>query len=203
MEETVIILAGGRSSRMGENKALLKLENEVTVIETILDQLKKVTDHFLIVTNSFSEYEFLKVPMIEDTWKNIGPLGGIHAGLSHSKTNNNLIVACDMPFVSGKLGKVLLQRLQGKKVQAVVPEINNQIHPLFASYRKDAADLIENLVKTQSFRLIDYLHSIQAEILSERELEKLDIQLEEKMFFNMNNPLEYQRALEINKNQMK
>src|SRR3954447_5197806 len=118
---TAIILAGGKSSRMGTNKALLDLNGRM-VIEGIVEKLEKTVDEIIIVTNTFADYEFLKLPMVEDKWKDMGPLAGIEAGLNASKTEHNLIVACDMPFISVELGKYLLSCLE-EEYQVVVPEI--------------------------------------------------------------------------------
>src|SRR5690606_20588107 len=106
METTGIILAGGKSSRMGRNKALLDFHGQ-TVIETIANELQKIVNHLIIVTNNQEDYAFLQLPMVSDKWQGIGPLAGIHAGLSISKTEKNLVVACDMPFVSREIGSYL------------------------------------------------------------------------------------------------
>lgn len=128
MDRTGIILAGGHSSRMGENKALLKIGGR-TVIERIADQLASVSAEMIIVANNQEDYQFLGLPMVSDHWKGKGPLAGIHAGLLASNTQNNLIVACDMPFISVELGKILLKELDVR--QAAVPEIKGRLHPLF------------------------------------------------------------------------
>ena len=107
MKTTGIILAGGKSSRMGTNKALLTIDGK-TVIERIVNQLEQIVDEIIVVTNPFHDYEFLQLPMVEDKWKGMGPLAGIEAGLNASTTERNLIVACDMPFISIELGKYLL-----------------------------------------------------------------------------------------------
>nr|WP_284521516.1 molybdenum cofactor guanylyltransferase [Cytobacillus pseudoceanisediminis] len=85
MSSTGIILAGGHSSRMGENKALLKIGGK-TVIERIADQLSSILPNVIIVANKQEDYQFLGLPLVSDRWKEKGPLAGIHAGLSESRT---------------------------------------------------------------------------------------------------------------------
>ena len=143
-ENNGIILAGGQSSRMGTNKALLQL-NGKTVIEGMVEKLENIVDETIIVTNHLEDYEFLHLPMIEDKRKGKGPLAGIEAGLEATKTERNLIVACDMPFISVELGQYLLSCLE--EYQAAVPEISGQLHPLFAAYRKDILEAVTQSLK--------------------------------------------------------
>lgn len=196
MLTTGIILAGGKSSRMGTNKALLDL-NGKKVIERIIEELKPIVNNMIIVTNSFEEYEFLQLPMVEDRWKGMGPLAGIHAGLAASKTERNLIVACDMPFVSPRLGTLLLKELS--EYQAVVPEIEGQLHPLFAAYRKDIQEEIEGALKSEQLRIRSFFNRIHVKILTELELKNLGYQIESTDFYNMNHPEEYQQAKNMTK----
>src|ERR1035437_7677768 len=92
------ILAGGKSSRMGTDKGLLVF-NKKTIIQHVIAQLKPVVKEVIIVSNN-RDYEKFGVKVIADIIKNIGPAGGIHAALSHSNTNHNFIVSCDMPFIT-------------------------------------------------------------------------------------------------------
>lgn len=197
MQATGIILAGGKSSRMGTNKALLLIDGK-TVIERIVDEVKETVDELLIVTNSFEEYEFLNLPMVEDVWKGMGPLAGIHAGLNRSSHDKNLIVACDMPFVSGKLGALLLHELVD--FQAVVPNIEGQLHPLFAAYHKNVSEKVEECIKENQLRIRAFLQQTHTKIVNEEELKNLGFRFRELDFFNMNHPEEYTKAINMNKN---
>lgn len=192
MKTTAIILAGGKSSRMGTNKALLTL-NGKTVIEGIAESLEKTADELLIVTNTPADYKFLHLPMTEDKWKGMGPLAGIEAGLSASKTEHNLIVACDMPFISVDLGTYLLSCLED--YQAAVPEISGRLHPLFAAYRKDVKGVVTKALEENQLRIRHFLHSIHVKIVKNDLLQSLGLPDEEIYFFNMNDRTEYEKAL--------
>jgi len=191
VKTTAIILAGGQSSRMGTNKALLKL-NGKTVIEGIAQSLEKVADEILIVTNTPADYEFLHLPMTEDNFKGMGPLAGIEAGLSASNTEYNLITACDMPFISVDLGNYLLSCLAD--YQAAVPEISGRLHPLFAAYRKDVNEAVIKSLEDNQLRIRHFLHSIHVKIVKNDLLESLGLPDEEIYFFNMNDRNEYEKA---------
>src|SRR3954467_6801521 len=196
MKTTGIILAGGKSSRMGTNKALLTIDGK-TVIERIVDQLDQIVDEIIVVTNHFQDYEFLQLPMVEDKWKEMGPLAGIEAGLNASKTERNLIVACDMPFISIQLGTYLLSCL--KDYQAAVPEISGQLHPLFAAYRKEVCGTVTQSLEQNQLRIRHLLHSIHVKIVKEELLQSLGLPNEEIYFFNMNGRDEYDKAFNKSK----
>ncbi|CAM3630020.1 molybdenum cofactor guanylyltransferase [Cytobacillus oceanisediminis] len=194
MSITGIILAGGHSSRMGENKALLQIGGK-TVIERIANQLASMSSEMIIVANNQEEYQFLGLPMVSDQWKEKGPLAGIHAGLTASNTLKNLIVACDMPFISTELGKILLKKLDTH--QAAVPEIEGRLHPLYAAYRKDTKEAAEQALRDNRLRIREFLHDINASIMKGDELKRMGFLYEQAHFFNMNLPDEYQMALKM------
>ncbi len=89
---TGIILAGGKSTRMGENKSLLSL-NGKTVIERVVDLMKSIFKEVILITNTPEEYDFIKIPKYKDIFEYKGPLAGIHSGLTHSNTEKKL---CDL-----------------------------------------------------------------------------------------------------------
>jgi molybdopterin-guanine dinucleotide biosynthesis protein A len=137
--------------------------------------------------------------MIEDNRKGMGPLAGMEAGLLASTTERNLIVACDMPFLSIEIGKYLLKSLED--YQAVVPEIAGQMHPLFAAYRKETVQQITHTFAQNQLRIRSFLENIHVKLVNEETLETLGLPNEELYFYNMNHPEEYQKALQILKNQ--
>lgn len=198
MEATGIILAGGKSSRMGKNKALLEIKGK-TVIENVVAELQSAVNNIIIVTNSFEDYQFLGLPMVEDLWKGKGPLAGIQAGLEASSTEKNLVVACDMPFISAKLGTVLLDHLA--HYQVAVPEIFNQLHPLFAAYRKEISVEIERALREDQLRIRGIFQNLQVKKMDQVELSKFGISISDSDLFNMNHPEEYEQARNMSINE--
>ena len=158
----------------------------------MVEKLENIVDDTIIVTNTFEDYAFLHLPMIEDKRKGKGPLAGMEAGLAATQTERNLIVACDMPFISVELGQYLLSCLG--EYQAAVPEISGQLHPLFAAYRKDVNEAVTQSLEENQLRIRHFLHNIHVKIVKKELLQSLEIDNEELYFFNMNNPDEYHKA---------
>jgi molybdopterin-guanine dinucleotide biosynthesis protein A len=192
MKAAAIILSGGKSSRMGTNKALLKI-NEKTNIERISDRLKPLFDDIILVTNDLEQYEFLGLKIVSDQFPGMGPLAGVHAGLNASEYETNVIVACDMPFVSGELAQALVDK--SSDYDAVIPVINGKQQPLFAVFQKRAAIEVEQCIKQERLRMKHLLDRLNVLYVTEKDLEinsSLDL---ERVFFNMNHPNEYEEAL--------
>ena len=103
---TAAVLAGGKSSRFGSNKALAQVGG-IPVIQRIVDELKTLFDRIIIITNNPGDYRFLNLPCFPDVYRDRGPLGGIHAALKASFTARTLIVPCDMPFFSYRMAAAM------------------------------------------------------------------------------------------------
>jgi molybdopterin-guanine dinucleotide biosynthesis protein A len=189
-----IILAGGQSSRMGQNKALMMIDG-VPVIQRIAKELEKITDELLIVTNTFHSYEYLNIPMVEDEQKGKGPLAGIQAGLKASQSEKNLIVACDMPFISSSLGGFLLEELED--YQAAIPKLEGRMHPLFGAYRKAALRTVSQCLERNELRIMNLLQNLHVRYISEDILRRKGITVKETAVFNMNDQIEYEKALKL------
>ena len=144
---TGIVLAGGKSSRMGYDKGLAKV-GERKMIELVIQSLKKVCDEIIIISNT-NAYNYLNVPVYVDLIKECGPIGGIFTGLFHSQTEHNLIVACDMPFVSDKLLTTVINNC--KNNQMVIPSINHQLEPLCGYYNKDILLKLKSFIDTSEY----------------------------------------------------
>jgi molybdenum cofactor guanylyltransferase len=191
MKAGAIILSGGKSSRMGKNKALLPF-NDKTNIERIRDELQSLFDDIILVTNDPESYEFLNLKSVSDEFPGKGPLAGIHAGLMASDYEENIVVACDMPFVSAELASTLVQNL--KHYDAIIPVIGGKQHPLFAAYQKRIVPEIESCLKEDRLRVIHVLDKLNVRYLEENDLQVYSDGSLEEIFFNMNVPEEYEEA---------
>jgi len=191
MKAGAIILSGGKSSRMGKNKALLPI-NDKTNIERIRDELKSLFDDIILVTNDSETYEFLNLKSVSDKFPGKGPLAGIHAGLMASDYEENIVVACDMPFVSAELAATLVQNL--KHYDAIIPVIDGKQHPLFAAYQKRIVPEIEVCLQEDRLRVIHLLDKLNVRYPDGDFLQSYsDVRLD-NIFFNMNVPEEYEEA---------
>lgn len=173
------------------NKALLQL-NEQANIQRITNQLQMYFPELIVVTNQPQDLLFLKAPMVSDHFSGKGPLAGIHAGLTASPYEVNVVAACDMPFLSAELAKKMVNLSGG--YDAVVPVINGERNPLFSVYKKKlAAEIAESIVCSQ-LSMMAFLDRIKVRYLLEKDLQTiLDGRLE-RIFFNMNTLIEYKIA---------
>tara|TARA_B100001939_G_scaffold71955_1_gene60171 strand:- start:597 stop:1181 length:585 start_codon:yes stop_codon:yes gene_type:complete len=134
---TGIILAGGKSSRMGTDKALFVL-NGSTFLDHIIRALEPLVDEILIVSNDerHSKYNLKRV---RDTIADAGPISGLHAGLTNSATENNLVMSCDIPLIETSMLEVLLQNNEDD-IDVIQLADANRVHPLIALYKKCSAE---------------------------------------------------------------
>jgi molybdenum cofactor guanylyltransferase len=192
VEVGVILLAGGKSSRMGTNKALLSI-GKTPAIERIVQQLGSMFAEILLVTNTPEEYKWLGLKMVLDEFPGCGPLAGIHMGLKSASFARNLVVACDMPFVSSELGAFLMEQCVG--FDAAVPVQKENMQPLFAGYQKSCLPYLEDSLQKGQYKLKAFLKAVRVNYISEMELQKFVDPTH--AFFNMNNPEDYKTAQTI------
>jgi len=195
---TGIILAGGKSLRMGVNKSFLKLGNE-TIIKRQVELMKSISKEVIIITNTPAEYEFLQIPLYEDVYKSKGPLGGIHSGLIHSKTEKNFIISCDMPLVTENLIEFIINYNTDKLI--TISKADGFIQQLCGVYSKkvlpeiikilEEVDIVDNSKKQGECGCIvlQLVKSINGEIIN---IASEYNGYKEGMFYNMNNPAEYE-----------
>ena len=191
MKAAAIILSGGKSSRMGTNKALLKL-NEKTTIERMVDSLKIYFDDIILVTNDMETYQFLGVKMVSDHYPGMGPLAGFHAGLRASDYDVNFITACDMPFMSGELAVSLVGMIDHH--DALIPVINGKMQTLCAVFHKKSVNRIEECIENGRLPIKHLLDHLNVLYVTEKELEAYSSVDMERVFFNMNHPHDYEDA---------
>ena len=128
---TAAILAGGKSSRMGRDKALL-VHNGKPFIRHIADALSSVVPHTIVISDRAKTYDFLNIPVYADIFTNYGPLAGIHSALSHATTSHVVIASCDTPFiVANVVVKLLADALPG---EITIAHDGLNTHPLVGIY---------------------------------------------------------------------
>ncbi|MGR3303891.1 MAG: molybdenum cofactor guanylyltransferase [Candidatus Scalindua sp.] len=164
---TAVILAGGKSSRMGSNKAFLKLKGK-TFIERQIELLREMFDEIFISANTPSEYEYLNLPVFKDIYPEKGPLGGIYTSLVNSSSFYTFMLACDMPFVESGLIKYLKELT--KEYDVVVPKSERGLEPLHAFYSKNCIDPIKRELDSNNLRIISFFPHVKVKIV---ELESL------------------------------
>lgn len=146
---TGIILAGGLSSRMGIDKALLKIGYQ-TIIERTSLLMSKVFKNILISTNDFESYRFLGLSMVADVYKDHGPLSGIHAALGASKTDRNFILSCDLPMMSEEMIRYIIEFNSSNPIS--IPVANGRDQYLCGVYHKSLIPVIEKMISDSTQR---------------------------------------------------
>lgn len=196
---TGIILAGGKSSRMGVNKALLPL-NGNPIIEHIASLLKSLFPSVILITNKPEDYLFLGLETFLDIYPGRGPLAGIHSGLIHSKTERNFVISCDVPLINEELIEYIV------KYKTIYPitllKAEGFIQHLCGMYNKSlklTAEKILTDMETVEFtrekpkcNMTELLNIAGAEIIDSSKVPCYS----DGLFLNVNVPLDYQTLLE-------
>jgi len=180
---TGFILAGGKSSRYGSNKALVEVDG-IRLIDRAVRVMKGVFKNIIILTNTPADYAFLNLPMVEDIIKGLGPIGGIYTGLEIMPEQAGFFVACDMPF----LNEALLRHMVAVRgtFDAVVPRMGWMLEPLHAIYTRPCLPVIKASIDSHEYQLLKCFSKFRIKYLDEEELRTFDPEL--RSFFNINQP---------------
>ena len=197
---TGIILSGGKSTRMGENKSLMKLGDR-TVIEHTLLLMQSLLSEVILITNTPDEYKFLNIPLFEDVYKYRGPLAGIHSGLLNSTTEENFVISCDIPLITKEIIEYIIKYDTPHPI--TVCRADGYIQQLAGKYSKSLTPKIEALLKIEKDETRDSnqkkrkckVHSlldiVGAEIIEAKDLDFYS----DGIFLNMNRQEDYQKIL--------
>ena len=192
-ELTGIILAGGKSSRMGKDKGLCEF-NGKALVSYAIETLKPLCGKLIISANHFPEkYEQFGVPVIGDEIKEIGPMGGIYTCLKHSTTRHNLVLSCDTPFVGTILLKHLLEQV--KNEQVVAPAHHTfLVEPLSTYYATNLLDAIKQAVNNHDYKLINLFKNVRFKSVLMDSLLPFNA---DQSFLNINRPEDLETAEKI------
>ena len=173
---TGIILAGGKSRRMnGVDKGLIPF-NGKPMIEHVISALKPVVDEVIIIANSRG-YEPFGLPIYPDIVQEKGPLGGLLSGLTQSKSDDVIIVGCDMPFVENTIFTTLQKYKH--KYDIVIPKTPDGIQPLCGLYKKKCIPVIHQLIEENQLKMTHLFNQMNTYFLPFKN---------KTPFFNMNSP---------------
>ncbi len=165
---TAFILAGGKSSRMGTDKAFVTLDGQ-TLLERVLAVAREVAANVRIVGDRAKFATFAVV--VEDQFRDCGPLGGIHAALRASETELNLILAVDVPYAPPALLQYLLaQAPSAPHALVTVPRTAEGWQPLCAVYRREFADRAEQALHSGRYRIDALFEAARTNVIGEQEL---------------------------------
>ncbi|MDN5344549.1 MAG: molybdenum cofactor guanylyltransferase [Clostridia bacterium] len=188
-EAAGVVLAGGKSTRMGTNKALLPLGRE-SMLATIVAALRPLFPEVIVVTNTPDLYRDWQVRLVTDVIPGRGPLSGFHAGLLASPWWHNFVVACDMPFLDPAFIEHLLGQARG--YDAVVPRRGEYLQPLHAVYSRSCLPAIEACLQQGDYQAFAFYPHVKVRYIDIDRLQGFtDL---ERVFFNINTPADLDRA---------
>ncbi len=194
MNVTSIVLAGGKNTRLGRNKALETIDGK-SLIENVVERLKPLTRQLLIVT-SRERSNFLAIgnaDILVDLYPDKGPLGGLYTGLLASRSPRSVVVACDMPFLNQALLSYMIQI--SASFDLVVPRLNNMVEPLHAVYSKDCLAPMERLLKMSRLSLLQLLNLVRVRYVDTKEINRFDPK--HLSFFNVNTEYDLEKARKL------
>ena len=183
MKLSVAILAGGKSSRMGTNKALLTINNN-TFLDTIAGEMHSF-EEVLICVDEKAKYDEKKYRLVEDVHKGIGPIEGIYEALMHAENEYVFVCATDMPFIKKELVNYISEFISSDYDCYVLRE-GNKVHPLCAIYSKRILPVLKALIENEKYKLIN--------IFERTRTKYIDIELscfDRKLIKNINTKEEY------------
>lgn len=166
-----IILAGGSSIRMGENKAFLQIDG-IPIITRICNLLRNLFEEIIIVTNQKDLFEGYHSKIYSDLIPDKGALGGLYTGIFFSTFQYSFCVACDMPFLNGNLIQFLIRNL--KDEDAIVPRTADGLQPLHALYSKKCLGPMKDVIEQGKHRITDFYGLVRVKIVDEGDFLHLD-----------------------------
>ena len=191
-----VALAGGRSKRLGRNKAVEKIGGQ-SLIERVVGKLSQVTSETVVVVAEESRAADLNLPpwvrTAADLYPGTGSLGGIFTGLSAVKGNYGVVVACDMPFLNVDLIRFMLDIVSD--YDAVVPRLQGRPEPLHAVYSKSCVGPIEHCLQADQLKIAIFFEQINVAYLEEDDIEAFDPS--HLSFFNVNTQEDLDKALAL------
>ena len=175
----IIILAGGKSSRMGQDKGLMFFRDK-PMIESVIATAAKVSTDIMIVAND-ERYAQFGYKVVKDDFHEKGPLAGIYTGLHYSAFDYNLVLSCDIPFIHESVLEFLTESCAGYDVTVAVSE--EKMHPLIGVYHKRCLPVIEQKLKQDTLKVIGIFDQLKI-----RKVDMADFLPEN--FRNINSPLD-------------
>jgi molybdopterin-guanine dinucleotide biosynthesis protein A len=191
-----IILAGGHSSRLRQDKCSLVLAGE-ELLQRLVVLLSQLDSEVIVVLAQGQKESFLSRPrqvkIATDRYSGGGPLMGIYSGLKLSQDTHSVVVACDMPFLNIKLLRYIMDLAGGFDI--VVPKIGGLLEPLHAVYSTKCLRVMESMLKDGNFKISNLFEKVKVRYVEESEINSFDPQ--HLSFFNINTPADMERAEQI------
>jgi molybdopterin-guanine dinucleotide biosynthesis protein A/molybdopterin converting factor small subunit len=187
-----VVLAGGRSSRMGQPKAMLRFAGE-PLVSHLVRRLKTVFDGIVVVAAPGQELPAVPAKVVHDEVPYRGPVGGIYYGVTAAEATLSFVTSCDAPFLNLALISHIIAQAPGYDV--VVPYWQERFQPLHAVYRASVLPFLREQLERNELRPISVYDKVRTRKISEEEIRRFDP--EGLSFLNMNTQAEYEAALAL------
>lgn len=185
-----IILAGGKNSRMGTNKAFLEIDGN-RLIDKIMDIYRRLFNEIIIVTNDPVSYiEFSDASIVTDIYKNKGPLGGIFTGLFYAKNPGIFVSACDLPYLNPDFILYLARPAENHDV--VAPVTAEGYQPLCAFYSRNCLPVIKRQLERDKLKVAGFFNDVRVKTVTSDEIRRFDP--DGLLFWNLNTPADFKDA---------
>jgi molybdopterin-guanine dinucleotide biosynthesis protein A len=184
---SAIILAGGRSTRMGRDKARLKLDGKLTLLRSTADKLRAISEQIIISTDG-RRYEGLGegITWADDAYPGGGSLVGLYSALKLAVNDYSLAVACDMPFLNIELLRYMLA--QPRDYDILTIRVGRKIEPLHAIYAKSCLPIMAEMLATEQKKIHKLYDKVKVRYITEDDIDRYDP--EHLSFYNINTPEE-------------
>lgn len=187
---TAVVLAGGKSSRMGTPKALLPFDNEPLIVH-IVATLRRLFAEVVVVAAPGQDLPSMPVKLVRDEVAYQGPVGGIYYGLRAAGGDVSFVTSCDSAFLNSNLISHLLSQIS--QYDVVVPHWQGRFQPLHAVYRRSVLPILEDQLARGELRPVYLFDKVRTRRIDEDEIRRFDPG--GSSFFSMNTPEEYAEAL--------
>jgi molybdopterin-guanine dinucleotide biosynthesis protein A len=189
---TVVIQAGGMSSRMGEDKAL-KMFLGKPLIQRVIERMSPIADEIIVTTNRPAEYTFLNYRLIPDLKPGRGALGGLYTAIASAAHPLVAVVACDMPFASQMFFEGARRLMVKEEADVIIAKTDEGYEPLHALYRRETClPAIESAIEADQWKVIAWFPQVKVRILTPDEIKSFDPS--GLCFWNLNTPEEFAEA---------
>jgi molybdopterin-guanine dinucleotide biosynthesis protein A len=188
---TGIVLAGGASQRMGQNKAFLELAGR-PLIEVVIERMVSVCVEVLVVAGDVQPYASSGVRLVEDRFRGVGALGGLHAGLEAATHELTLVVGCDMPFLNPDLLRAFAGWVEGFDVAVLRHTDEKYMEPLHSAYRRTCLPVIEAAIRARRRRIVSFFPHVRVRYVTPADVIPFDPDL--RSFHNVNTLEEWEAA---------
>lgn len=168
IQATGAILAGGKSTRMGTDKTLLRIDQQ-TLLERSVEKMRSIFAEVIIVGCDPSKHPIPDVRILPDDAPGYGPLGGIQTALRHASFNTVLVTACDLPFWDAPLARHLIEACS--QHDGAVPIVNGYFEPLLAAYRRTCLTAIRDRLAIGEYKVTGFFKDVRIRGISANELE--------------------------------